>query len=239
GDVHHRLWQSRPSRGVVARRREGGAGCGTRERGQRKPRPRAASGSPPGAQRLPAAVRLAVNAKAVMPRGAPHGETHRYSASDPQATGHPGAIREDLRVIQVTRRFGAPFPSLGGRKTGGTTGEPLRLHKNRGRFRLRCLTIEYVSTLSVRPRESGGPGQAPRRQDWVPACAGASGQRRSFKPRPLTRPGGGGGEPGTGASGARGAGPPGAPRGGGRGLAHKWATNEKSPPRRSSFSNSE
>src|SRR5262249_51914031 len=117
GDVHHRLWQSRPSRGVVARRRGGGAGCGPRRRGQRKPRPRAASGSPPGAQRLPAAVRLAVNAKAVMPRGAPNGETHRYSASDPQATGHPGAIREDLRVIQVTRRFGAPFPSLGGRKT--------------------------------------------------------------------------------------------------------------------------
>src|SRR5215831_5000005 len=81
--------------------------------------------------------------KPEMPRGAPNGETHRYSASDPQATGHPGAIREDLRVIQVTRRFGAPFPSIGGRKTEGTTGEPPRLHKNRGRFRLRCLTIEY------------------------------------------------------------------------------------------------
>jgi len=34
------------------RRREGGAGCGTRERGKRKPRPRAAAGSPPVAQRL-------------------------------------------------------------------------------------------------------------------------------------------------------------------------------------------
>src|SRR5215475_16077118 len=109
---------------------------------QRKPRPRAASGSPPGAQRLPAAVRLAVNAKAVMPRGAPNGETHRYSASDPQATGHPGAIREDLRVIQITRRFGAPFPSLGGRKTEGTTGEPPRPDEDRGRSRLRCWTIE-------------------------------------------------------------------------------------------------
>src|SRR5215471_15441325 len=87
-----------------------------------RPRPRAASGSPPGAQRLPAAVRLAVNAKAVMPRGAPNGETHRYSASDPQATGHPGAIREDLRVIQITRRFGAPFPSFGGREK--ETGSP-------------------------------------------------------------------------------------------------------------------
>ena len=60
-----------------------------------------------------------MNAKAVMPRGAPNGETHRYSASDPQATGHPGAIREDLRVIQVTRRFGAPFPSLGKGKRDG------------------------------------------------------------------------------------------------------------------------
>src|SRR5262245_54583845 len=115
---------SRPLRGVVARRREGGAGCGTCERGTRKPRPRAASGSPPGAQRLPAAVRLAVNAKAVMPRGAPNGETHRYSASDPQATGHPGAIREDLRVIQVTRRFGAPFPSLGEGKQKGLRANP-------------------------------------------------------------------------------------------------------------------
>src|SRR5215813_9270141 len=116
GEYHPRLRASRPSRGVVARRREGGAGCGTRERGKRKPRPRAALGKPPRGTKTAGSVRLAVNAKAVMPRGAPNGETHRYSASDPQATGHPGAIREDLRVIQVTRRFGAPFPSFGGRE---------------------------------------------------------------------------------------------------------------------------
>src|SRR5215468_1813605 len=62
--------------------------------------------------------------KPEMPRGAPNGETHRYSASDPQATGHPGAIREDLRVIQVTRRFGAPFPSLGEGKQKGLRANP-------------------------------------------------------------------------------------------------------------------
>ena len=64
---------SRPSRGVVARRREGGAGCGTRERGEREPRPRAALGKPPRGTKTAGSVRLAVNAKAVMPRGASRG----------------------------------------------------------------------------------------------------------------------------------------------------------------------
>src|SRR5262244_1022249 len=131
---------SRPSRGAVMRRREGGAGCGTRERGKRKPRSRAALGKPPRGTKTAGSVRLAVNAKAVRPRGAPNGETHRYSASDPQATGHPGAIREDLRVIQVTRRFGAPFPSFGERENRRTTGEPPRPNKDRGQRRSRSLT---------------------------------------------------------------------------------------------------
>ena len=47
------------------RRREGGAGCGTRERGKRKPRPRAALGKPPRGTKTAGSVRLAVNAKAV------------------------------------------------------------------------------------------------------------------------------------------------------------------------------
>ena len=46
------------------RRREGGAGCGTRERGKREPRPRAALGKPPRGTRDRGPVRLAVNAKA-------------------------------------------------------------------------------------------------------------------------------------------------------------------------------
>src|SRR5262249_52135973 len=49
---------------------ESGAGCGTRERGKRKPRPRAALGKPPRGTKTAGSVRLAVNAKAVMPRGA-------------------------------------------------------------------------------------------------------------------------------------------------------------------------
>src|SRR5215472_15685350 len=50
--------------------RDGGAGCGTRERGKRKPRPRAVLGKPPRGTKTAGSVRLAVNAKAVMPRGA-------------------------------------------------------------------------------------------------------------------------------------------------------------------------
>src|SRR5215813_14550606 len=108
---------SRPSRGVVARRREGGAGCGTRERGQRKATSPGGGGEPSrGTKTAGRSDRSVEGVKPEMPRGAPNGETHPYSASDPQATGHPGAIREDLRVIQVTRRFGAPFPSFGGRE---------------------------------------------------------------------------------------------------------------------------
>src|SRR5215813_5986014 len=116
---------SRPSRGVVARRREGGAGCGTRERGQRKATSPGGGGEPSrGTKTAGRSDRSVEGVKPELPRGAPNGETQRYSASDPQATGHPGAIREDLRVIQVTRRFSAPFPSIGERKTEGTTGEP-------------------------------------------------------------------------------------------------------------------
>src|SRR5262244_1557272 len=73
--------------------------------------------------------------KPEMPRGAPNGETHRYSASDPQATGHPGAIREDLRVIQVTRRFGAPFPSFGGRENRRDYGRTPAPAQEQGPYR--------------------------------------------------------------------------------------------------------
>src|SRR5262249_35080494 len=105
---------SRPSRGAVMRRREGGAGCGTRGRGQRKATSPGGGGEPSrGTKTAGRSDRSVEGVKPELPRGAPNGETDRYKASDPQATGHPGAIREDLRVIQVTRRFGAPFPSLG------------------------------------------------------------------------------------------------------------------------------
>src|SRR5215468_5792352 len=90
GEYHLRLHTSRPSRGVVARRREGGAGCGTRERGKRKPRPRAALGKPPRDTKTAGSVRLAVNAKAVMPRGASRrrGRT-RHVRQGPGVPGPP------------------------------------------------------------------------------------------------------------------------------------------------------
>src|SRR5262249_13020926 len=108
---------SRPSRGVVARRREGGAGCGTRERGQRKATSPGGGGEPSrGTKTAGRSDRSVEGVKPELPRGAPNGGAQRYSASDPQATGRPGAIRAGLGVIQVTRRFGAPFPSFGGRE---------------------------------------------------------------------------------------------------------------------------
>src|SRR5215813_2067971 len=123
------------------RRREGGAGCGTRERGQRKATSPGGGGEPSrGTKAAGRSDRSVEGVKPELPRGAPNGETHRYSASDPQATGHPGAIREDLRVIQVTRRFGAPFPSFGERENRRTTGEPPRPNKDRGQRRSRSLT---------------------------------------------------------------------------------------------------
>src|SRR5262249_31359998 len=133
-DFHHRSLRSRPSRGALMRRREGGAGCGTRERGQRKATSPGGGGEPSrGTKTAGRSDRSVEGVKPELPRGAPNGETHRYSASDPQATGHPGAIREDLRVIQVTRRFGAPFPSFGGRENRRDYGRTPRPHKNRGR----------------------------------------------------------------------------------------------------------
>src|SRR5262249_18749573 len=124
------------SRGVVKVGRDGG----TRERDQRKAtspgggaepsrgtKTAGRSGKTAGRSDKTAgrSDRSVEGVEPELPRGAPNGETHRYSASDPQATGHPGATREDLRVIQVTRRFGAPFPSFGGKKTEETAGEPL------------------------------------------------------------------------------------------------------------------
>src|SRR5215467_8326896 len=72
------------------RRREGGAGCGTRERGKRKPRSRAALGKPPRGTKTAGSVRLAVNAKAVMPRGAPGGRGRtRHVRQGPGVPGPP------------------------------------------------------------------------------------------------------------------------------------------------------
>jgi len=105
--------------------RDGGAGCGTRERDATHVTSPGGGGEPSrGTKTAGRSDRTVEGVKPEMPRGAPNGETHRYSASDPQATGHPGAIREDLRVIQVTRRFGAPFPSIGEGKQKGLRANP-------------------------------------------------------------------------------------------------------------------
>src|SRR5262249_48699977 len=101
------------------RRREGGAGCGTRERGKRKPRPRAALGKPPRGTRDRGPVRLAVNAKAVMPRGAPgrRGRTRHV----PQGPGGPGPPEQSGRSgeSQPMRLLGAPLPAWGREKRDG------------------------------------------------------------------------------------------------------------------------
>src|SRR5262249_26355328 len=70
-----------PSRGAVMRRREGGAGCGTRERGQRKATSPGGGGEPSrGTKTAGRSDRSVEGVKPELPRGAPNGETHRYSA---------------------------------------------------------------------------------------------------------------------------------------------------------------
>ena len=115
------------------RRREGGAGCGTRERGKRKPRSRAALGKPPRGTKTAGSVRLAVNAKAVMPRGAPgrRGRTRHVR----QGPGVPGPPEQSGRSgeIQAMRLLGAPLPSWGGRRKRRADPKP---DQARGRDRL-------------------------------------------------------------------------------------------------------
>src|SRR5262245_57083941 len=113
------LHASRPPRGAVMRRRESGAGCGTRERGKRKPRPRAALGKPPRGTKTAGSVRLAVNAKAVMPRGASgrRGRTRHVR----QGPGDPGPpVKSGRPAKSGQRAFSARHsPHVEGKERDG------------------------------------------------------------------------------------------------------------------------
>src|SRR5499433_898827 len=174
---------SRPPRGAVMRRRESGAGCGTRERGKRKPRPRAALGKPPRGTKTAGSVRLAENAKAVMPRGAPgrRGRTRHVR----QGPGDPGPPEQSGRSgeIQAMRLLGAPLPSWGKGKGDGQTPSPTKP----GADETCCLTIGYVFLRSP-PRKRGPRSQNCRWKEWVPAFAGTSGRDIRCRPR-RARPG--------------------------------------------------
>src|SRR5262249_26173627 len=113
------LWWMRPvhrgapSRGVV----KVGRDAAPARAAQRKPPPRAALGKPPRGTKTAGSVRLAVNAKAVMPRGASgrRGRT-RHVRQGPGVPGPPGASPGRSGEIQAMRLLGAPLPSLGRRE---------------------------------------------------------------------------------------------------------------------------
>src|SRR5215813_8254565 len=107
---------SRPPRGVRARRRKGGAGCGTRERGLTQTIPRAALGEPPRGTRDRGPVRLAVKGKSV--DAAWRVERTRAHPLMRQGPGVPGPPSHMGRSgeIQAMRLLGAPLPSSGRRK---------------------------------------------------------------------------------------------------------------------------
>src|SRR5215467_814403 len=108
------------------RRREGGAGCGTRERGKRKPRPRAALGKPPRGTKTAGSVRLAVNAKAVMPRGASRGRGRTRHVR--QGPGDPGPPVKNGPVWRnpghAPSRRVTPLVSRGRKETGPPRARP-------------------------------------------------------------------------------------------------------------------
>src|SRR5262249_56425730 len=164
---------SRPSRGVVARRREGGAGCGTRERGEREPRPRAALGKPPRGTKTAGPVRLAVNAKAVMPRGASRGRGRtRHVRQGPGVPGPPvknGPVWRNPDHAPSRRAT----PLMGRKKRDGQPpspaeagGDEARLFDKLNRMHeCHCVVplCSWARPLSVRPHESGDPVFAPAR----------------------------------------------------------------------------
>src|SRR5262245_12328034 len=123
------------------RRREGGAGCGTRERGKRKPRPRAALGKPPRGTKTAGSVRLAVNAKAVMPRGAlgRRGRT-RYGRPGSRRSGPAREKRAGLAKSRPCAFSARHSPHFEGKEK--ETGKP-QARANLGPLKLGYLTIEY------------------------------------------------------------------------------------------------
>src|SRR5262249_33753197 len=140
---HAALWCLHPvhrgasSRGVV----KVGRDAAPARAAQRKPPPRAALGKPPRGTKTAGSVRLAVNAKAVMPRGASRDAGARVMcARDPAIRVRPSNRAVRRNPDNAPSRRATPLDRGG--KTEETTGEPPRPHKNRGRFRLRCLTIE-------------------------------------------------------------------------------------------------
>jgi len=116
---------SRPPRGAVMRRRESGAGCGTRERGKRKPRPRAALGKPPRGTKTVGSVRLAVNAKAVMPRGASRDAGARVMcARDPALRARPSDRAVRRNPDNAPSRRATPLIARGRKETGSPAPDP-------------------------------------------------------------------------------------------------------------------
>ena len=159
------------------RRREGGAGRGTRERGQRKATSPGGGGEPSRgtktAGRSDRSVEGVSRSYRVARRTARRIGTN---ASDPQATGHPGAIREDLRVIQITRRFGAPFPSFGGEgKQKGLRANPAP-SKEQGPRSFCRLKLNMRALSPFAPAKAGAQNREARLcGSWVSACAGTNG----------------------------------------------------------------
>src|SRR5262249_10956024 len=121
------------SRGVVARRREGGAGCGTRERGQRKATSPGGGGEPSrGTKTAGRSDRSVEGVKPELPRGAPNGETHRYKCVGPAGHGSPRSDPGGSASNPDHASLRRAIPLVWGRKAEGTTGEPPRPNKDRG-----------------------------------------------------------------------------------------------------------
>src|SRR5215813_7188490 len=145
---------SRPSRGVVARRREGGAGCGTRERGQRK------ATSPGGGGEPSRGTKTAGRSDRSVEGVKPECRVARREDADARVMGvqGPGDPGPPVKNGPVWRNPGhAPSrratPLIWGRQK--ETGKP-RARPNPGPTKLGCLTIGYVFLRS--PPRKRGPG---------------------------------------------------------------------------------
>src|SRR5215813_3170774 len=150
GECHHRLCTFRPLRGVLARRRKGGAGpapAGV----VRSCTPGRTPEKTPSATTGPPWVRAPWNAKA----GKAGGALDRRVPSSCACSGAP----RPLTLGEGKKRRANPKPD----QTWG---------------RLSLAVSQLNPFFSVRPRGSGGPGVKCRRKDWVPACARTNGGER-------------------------------------------------------------
>src|SRR5215475_9979253 len=121
------LLRSRPPRGIVARCREGGAGCGTRERDATHVTSPGGGGEPSrGTKTAGRSDRSVEGVKPEMPRGAPSWRGASADAPGPGDPGPPGVIVRAVRRNPDNASSRRVTPSLGKGKRDGPTPSPIK-----------------------------------------------------------------------------------------------------------------